>query len=210
MPELLAAAALAGFVYGISPGPAVLALLGLSADRGRGAAIAFVAGLLAGDALWAALALVAILGAQTVGTLVFDLLGLACGGYLLWLGWGALRARPRGAEAAPAAPRPLLRGLLLGLTNPKGYPVAVATFTALLSSRAALLHWSLLPALVLAAVGGAFLAYGILVALCGMAPVRRFYRRHEPWIVRASGLVFIGFALHALAQALPGLAGQKG
>jgi threonine/homoserine/homoserine lactone efflux protein len=210
MPELLAAAALAGFVYGISPGPAVLALLGLSADRGRGAATAFVAGLLAGDALWAALALVAILGAQTVGTLVFDLLGLACGGYLLWLGWGALQARPRGGEAAPAASRPLLRGLLFGLTNPKGYPVAVATFTALLSSRAALLHWGLLPALVLAAVASAFLAYGILVALCGMAPVRRFYQRHEMWIVRASVLVFIGFALHALAQALPGLAGQKG
>ena len=60
-----------------------------------------------------------------------------------------------------------------------------------------------------AAVAGSFLAYGILVALCGMAPVRRFYRRYEVWIVRASGLVFIGFALHAFAQALPGLTGRK-
>jgi threonine/homoserine/homoserine lactone efflux protein len=210
MPELLAAAALAGFIYGISPGPAVLALLGLSADRGRGAATRFVSGLLAGDAVWAALALVAILGAQTVGTLVFDLLGLACGGYLLWLGWGALRARPRADGAAPAIARPLLRGLAFGLTNPKGYPVAVATFTALLSSRAEQLHWSLLPALVLAAVAGSFLAYGILVLFCGTASARRFYRRHELWIGRVSGLVFIGFALHALAQALPGLMMRKG
>jgi threonine/homoserine/homoserine lactone efflux protein len=206
MPELLAAAGLAGFIYGISPGPAVLALLGLSADRGRGAATRFVSGLLAGDALWALLALVAILGAQTIGTLIFDLLGLACGAYLLWLGWGALRARPRAEGAAPAIPRPLLRGLAFGLTNPKGYPVAVATFTALLSSRSSLLHWGLLPALVLAAVVGSFLAYGILVLFCGMAPMRRLYRRHELWINRASGLIFIGFALHALAQALPGLA----
>jgi threonine efflux protein len=204
--SLVAASALAGFIYGISPGPAVLALMGLSASQGRGAATSFVTGLLAGDAVWAALALAAIIGAQSIGTLVFDVLGLLCGAYLLWLGWGALRARPASGDAPLVTPsRPLLRGLAFGITNPKGYPVAVATFTALLSSQSASLHWGLLPLLVLAAMLGAFLAYGILVALTGLAPMRRFYRQHETWIVRASGAIFIGFGLHAFSQSIPGL-----
>ena len=206
MLSLLAAAALAGFIYGISPGPAVLALMGISAGQGRGAATRFVTGLLAGDAVWAALALAAIIGAQSIGTLVFDVLGLLCGFYLLWLGFAALRARPAGADAPLVTPsRPLLRGLAFGITNPKGYPVAVATFTALLSAQSAALHWGLLPVLVAAAVLGSFLAYGILVALTGLAPMRRLYRRHEASIVRASGLIFVGFGLHALAQSVPGL-----
>ncbi len=204
--SLLAASALAGFIYGISPGPAVLALMGISAGQGRRAATGFVTGLLAGDAVWAALALAAIIGAQSIGTLVFEVLGLLCGAYLLWLGAGALRARPVTGDEPLATPgRPLLRGLAFGLTNPKGYPVAVATFTALLASQSAALDWSLLPPLVVAAVIGSFLAYGILVLLTGLPPMRRFYRRHESGIVRLSGLIFIGFGLHALAQSGPGL-----
>lgn len=210
MLSLLAASALAGFIYGISPGPAVLALMGISAGQGRGDAARFVTGLLAGDAMWAALALAAIIGAQSIGTLVFDVLGLLCGFYLLWLGFGALRARPAGADAPLVTPRrPLLRGLAFGITNPKGYPVAVATFTALLSAQSASLHWGLLPVLVVAAVLGAFLAYGILVVLTGLAPMRRLYRRYERSIVRASGLIFIGFGLHALAQSVPGLLARR-
>lgn len=203
--SLVAASALARFIYGISPGPAVLALMGISAGQGRGAATTFVTGLLAGDAVWSCLALAAIIGAQSIGTTVFDVLGLICGCYLLWLGAGALRARPSADGPVAAPSRPLLRGLAFGLTNPKGYPVAVATFTALLAAQSSALNWSLLPLLVAAAVVGAFLAYGILMALTGLPPMRRFYRRHESGIVRLSGLIFIGFGLHALAQSAPAL-----
>lgn len=57
--------------------------------------------------------------------------------YLFWLGWRAVRARQRGVEAPQGPARqPFWHGILFGLTNPKAYPVAVATFTALLSSRA--------------------------------------------------------------------------
>ena len=103
--------------------------------------------------------------------------------------------------------RPLLRGLAFGLTNPKAYPVALATFTALLGADAASLAWSALPKLLAAACVGFLAADVLLVALAGSAGVRKLYRRHELPILRASGVVFLFFAAAALRHAIAGLAG---
>jgi threonine/homoserine/homoserine lactone efflux protein len=133
-------------------------------------------------------------------------LGLFCGGYLFWLGWRAVRAR-RTADGAldTSVGRPLLCGLAFGATNPKSYPVAVATFTALLGGHAAALTWASMPALLGAAFLGFLAAYAVLIAIIGAGTVRRVYRRYELWITRASGVMFIGFALHAVLHAVPGL-----
>lgn len=157
--------------------------------------------------LWSGLALAAIIGARQIGAAVFDVLGLFCGLYLAWLGLRALRARrqPDGMLVLLVA-RPFVRGIVFGVTNPKGYPVAVATFTALLAGQANLLDWQAFPALLGAACCGFLFGDCVLVALIGAGVVRRFYRRHEIWIVRASGLLFLGFAAAALQSAVPGVA----
>ncbi len=199
-------AAIAGAAYTLTPGPGFLALLGIGAAQGRRAGAGFIFGHIAGDLLWSGLALAAIIGARQVGAAVFDVLGIFCGAYLGWLGVRALKAKRR-ADGMPVqiVNRPLLRGLVFGLTNPKGYPVAVATFTALLASHADQLDWWSLPPLLLAALCGFLLADCLLVALIGVHRVRRFYRQYEVWIVRASGLVFIGFAMAAIQSSVPGL-----
>lgn len=203
---LLAAAAVAGAAYTLTPGPGFLALLGIGAAQGRRAGAGFILGHFAGDVVWSGLALLAIVGARAIGPVVFDALGLACGLYLARLGARAALSRRR-ADGAPVAlvARPLLRGLAFGLTNPKGYPVAVATFTALLAGHAAELDWRSLPPLLGAACVGFLLADAILIWIAGAPGVRRLYRRHELWIVRASGVLFLGFAAAALAGAAPGL-----
>lgn len=207
--SLLLTAAAAGFVYAITPGPGVLAVLGIGADRGRPAGAAFLAGHLVGDVGWATLALVAIIEATSVGSTLFDVLGAASGAYLLWLGLRAIRVR-RGAGLAPrTVGRPFLHGLMFGASNPKSYPVAVATFTALLSAKADLLTWNMLPALVAASIVGGGFAYGLLVGFVGVGAVRRGYRRHEIAITRVSGVMFVGFALGALTHAVPGLVGAR-
>jgi threonine efflux protein len=204
--SLLLASGLAGAAYAITPGPAVLALFGIGATQGRGAGARFLCGHFVGDLAWCALALVAIIGAQAIGSTLFDILGLMCGGYLFWLGWRSIRVRRTAAGTLDTAVgRPMLRGLTFGLTNPKSYPVAVATFTALLAGHAAALSWASLPALLAAASVGFLAAYVVLIAIIGAAAVRRLYRRHELWITRASGVMFIGFALHAVLHAVPGL-----
>jgi len=98
--SLLAGAFLAALLYVLIPGPAFLALLGIGAGQGRRAGAMFVGGHLVGDLLWASLALIAIIGARTIGTFVFDALGLLCGFYLAWIGWNAVRAKPKGEGQA--------------------------------------------------------------------------------------------------------------
>lgn len=207
---LLGGAFLAALFYVLIPGPAFLALLGIGASQGRRAGALFICGHLAGDLVWSALALVAIIGAKSVGTLVFDILGFACGLYLAWIGWSALTARRREGNAPLiTVERPFRRGLIFGLTNPKGYPVALATFTALLAGAADALTFAALPALLTVSFLGFLAADLILVAVIGAAPVRRFYRAYEAVIVRLSGLLFIGFAVQALLHAAPGLIGWR-
>lgn len=204
--SLLLASAVSGAAYTMAPGPAFLALLGIAAGQGRRAGALFLGGHFVGDVLWASLSLIAILGARSFGTLVFDLLGLGCGAYLSWLGFCAITARSGADGSMMTEPnRPLLRGLAFGLSNPKAYPVAVAMFTALLAEHTASLGWNEFPALLAAACAGFLCADILLVGMIGAGPVRRFYRRHALWVTRVSGLLFLGFGLHALATAGSGL-----
>ncbi|MDI7862441.1 LysE family translocator [Rhizobiaceae bacterium n13] len=207
---LVLGAFLAALFYVLIPGPAFLALLGIGAGQGRKAGALFMGGHLAGDLVWSALALVAIVGAKTIGTTVFDVLGVLCGCYLAWIGWSAVRAKPRGdGEALYVVEKPLRRGLIFGLTNPKGYPVALATFTALLAGSADALDFEALPLLLGVSFCGFLVADIILIAIIGARFVRKFYRAHELAIVRLSGVLFIGFAVQAFLHAAPGLIGWR-
>ncbi|CDZ40033.1 LysE family translocator [Neorhizobium galegae] len=208
--SLLAGTFFAALAYTLIPGPAFLALLGIGAGQGRQAGAFFMGGHLAGDILWSGLALVAIIGAKTVGTTLFDILGIFCGLYLGWIGWSALRAKPKeDGGALVTVEKPLRRGLIFGLTNPKGYPVALATFTALLASSADALDFGELPLLLAVSLIGFLTADLVLIGIIGAGVVRRFYRKHERVIVRLSGLLFIGFAVQALWHSAPSLFGYR-
>ncbi len=201
-PALLLASAVAGGAYTLAPGPAFLALLGIGAGSGRRAGAWFLAGHFAGDVCWATLALVAIIGAKTIGTTIFSVLDLVCGAYLCWLGYRAVTTKRRDDGSTTFAPRdPFRRGLAFGMLNPKAYPVAVAMFTALLAGHARELDWTSLPRLLAAACAGFVAADIILVTIIGAGLVRRWYRRHALWVTRASGVIFLGFGLQAIASA---------
>ncbi|MBX5452828.1 MAG: LysE family transporter [Acidobacteriia bacterium] len=197
-------ALLGGAIYILVPGPAFLALLAIAAEQGRRAGSLFVLGNLTGDLLWNALALVALIGAHALGAGVFTALGLISGAYLSWLGGRALFAPGRLAEPE-TLPRPGLHGLAFGMTNPKGYPVALATYTALLASAGPNLTAARLPALLVAVAAGILAADAILICAAGAAPVRRFYRSYAAWFRRGAGLLFLGFGLHTLLTTIAGI-----
>lgn len=203
---LLLASTLSGATYTLAPGPAFLVLLSIGASRGRRAGALFLCGHFVGDVLWASLSLIAVIGARTIGTLFFDTLGLICGIYLCWLGFQSATAR-RGADGTVTAEprRPLLRGLAFGLSNPKAYPVAVAMFTALLAHHASALDWNAFAPLLAAACVGFVVADAVLVTVIGARAVRQLYGRHALWVTRASGVLFLGFGVHAIATAGPGV-----
>jgi threonine efflux protein len=207
---LIAATAAAGFLYIVSPGPAVLALFSLAAAKGRAAGARFVTGHLVGDVLWASLALAAIIGISEIGSAVFHALGLVCGLFLVWLGLRAMFGRAAAAASPVGAVRPLATGIVFGLTNPKAYPVSLAMFTALTAGYAGQMHWSDAPYLMIAAIAGFLLANGLLVFWAGLPAVRRFVGRHGTIITRAVGLLFVLFGSRSIADALAGFGRRNG
>lgn len=203
---MLLASAASGAAYTLAPGPAFLALLGIGASRGRRAGAQFLCGHFAGDILWASLSLTAIIGARTIGTLFFECLGVVCGLYLCWLGLiSATARRGVGGAITTETKRPVLRGLAFGLSNPKAYPVAVAMFTALLSRYGGGLGWSAFAPLLGAACCGFIAADVLLVAIIGAGPIRRLYMAKGLWVTRVSGVLFLGFGVHAIATGASGL-----
>lgn len=196
--QALAASFSAGFVYGISPGPAVLALFTLTAISGRAHGSRFIGAHLLGDTIWCSLAIMSIVGVSQLGYTLFDILGVLCGAFLIWLGWQALRSPGDGTGNPIGAVHPARTGLLFGLTNPKAYPVAVAMFTALTAPFAKELTWSDAPAFMAAAIVGFVLAYAILVWMAGWGPVRHVMMRYHRPITRCVGAMFIAFGAKSI------------
>jgi threonine/homoserine/homoserine lactone efflux protein len=201
----LAASFFAAMLYILSPGPAVLALIGIGAARGRGPAIRFVSGHLAGDTLWCGLAIFAIVGAEVISPRVFDCIALVCAAYLAYLGWKGLTATSAGGSADVIGDKPLTRGIIFGLTNPKSYPVALAMFTALFSGGTGGLTFASLPALIVAAFAGFIAGNVIIVWLVGTGVMRRLYLSRAVWIIRGVGALFILFAARTAWDAIPRL-----
>ena len=130
----LAAFAAASFILIVIPGPSVLFAVGRALAYGRRTALATVAGNAVG------LEVVAVCVALGMGTLVersalvFTGVKLAGAGYLIWLGFRAVRQRGGLASAFATAPPPrrsrqaVLEGFVVGVANPK----AVILFAAVL------------------------------------------------------------------------------
>lgn len=202
---LLLASALAGCLYVVSPGPAVLALIGIGAAKGRRPALFFLFGHLFGDTLWCSLAVLALVGAKVVDPLLFDLVALACGLYLGWLGGRAVLARSASGADDLIGDHPWRRGVAFGLTNPKSYPVALAMFTGLLAGHADQLGFDNLPALLVSAFFGFLAGDAILAWLVGTSLMRRLYLSHAVLIVRTTGALFLLFGANTLWEAVPKL-----
>ncbi len=202
--KILLAAAVAAYLYVISPGPAFLALFTLSAAKGRRAGAWFICGHLVGDVTWGGLAVAAILGASRLGSTLFELLGAACGLYLIYLGARAVATRKDAPPRAIGASRPLATGLAFGLTNPKAYPVALAMFSAIVAPYVGGLSLNDAPQLLAAAMVGFLAADATLIFAAGLPAVRRFFLAHGVIVTRVVGAVFIAFGAKSLYDAAGG------
>lgn len=197
-PTLFLATSLAGLAYVISPGPAFLAVFALAAAEGRRPAVNFLLGHLTGDVFWSGLAIAALVGANRLGPMLFDLLGLGCGAYLIYLGIRALLTRQESDPHPIGSRRPAITGVVFGMTNPKAYPVATAMFAAIALPYAGTLTWSDGPTLLLAAVVGFVPGYMVIVYAAGLAGVRLFFKRHGSLITRVVGAMFVAFGARTM------------
>ncbi|TBW37024.1 LysE family translocator [Siculibacillus lacustris] len=204
--SLFLTAVAAGVVYVVTPGPATLAVLGLSATHGRRRGLAFFLGHGVGDVTWSALALAALLGASRLGPELFHLLGLICGLYLVHLGLRALRGGGGSADATViGAERPIRTGMIFGLTNPKAYPFSLAMYGALSVGAGPSLTLADAGLLFAATTLGMAIGDGLTVAWTGLPAVGRAFLRFRGPISRAIGLIFVAFGLRTAWDAAAGL-----
>jgi RhtB (resistance to homoserine/threonine) family protein len=190
----------------VAPGPDTLLVTRNVFRRGRRGGLVTAAGTVTGLALWsvaAALGLSALLSASRVG---YDVVRVAGGLYLIWLGIQGLRSHdtPTPADVSTeAAPMPMRRaylsGVLSNLLNPK-IGVFFVTFLpgfvpvgAPLGATAALLG-----ALFVVETG---LWLVVLVWLVGRGAGWLSRSDVRRWLDRATGVVLIGFGVRVATEA---------
>jgi threonine efflux protein len=208
--KIYLATAAAAFLYVVAPGPAFLALFTLAASKGRKAGAWFIGGHLVGDVSWGALAFAAIIGVNRLGPLLFEALGAGCGFYLLYLGVKAVMTKSDAPPQTIGSRRPLIAGMVFGLTNPKAYPVAVAMFTAIAAPFAGKLTFAAAPQLMLAAFVGFLAADIVLIFAAGLPVVRRFFLRYGVSVTRVVGVLFIAFGARSVFEAVNGALRRAG
>ena len=154
---LFSAAALALLV---TPGPAVLYIVGRSMDQGVGAGVVSALGLVVGGAVYVLATVVGVSALVTAAPGALKALTLAGAAYLAWLGWTELQSQGAAAAGpgdAPRSRRQLFRqGVTVSLLNPK----AVLFFMAFLPQFVR--PGGADPRLQMLALGGTFLG----LALC--------------------------------------------
>ena len=202
-PEQLLPFLLTALLLTATPGPDNLMVLGVGASKGRRLGMAFGLGCATGclsHTVLAALGVSAVLAASPVA---FTALRVVGGGYLIWLGIGALRSRggaglaaaPEGSTGETSLSRQFLKGMLVNAINPK----VVLFFLSFLPQF-------VVPAqghvpLQMAALGLVFtLQAAVLFGALGWfaGGIGQWLQRRPRaglWLDRVSGVVFVGLGV---------------
>ena len=132
--QFLALASFA-FVASITPGPNNLMLMASGANFGFARTIPHMFGISFGFMLM--VFLIGVLLTQVFGAypLVYQLLRVISGGYLLYLAWNIATAAPPDQDAAGGSPLTLLQAAMFQWVNPKAWTMAVTAISLFAPSR---------------------------------------------------------------------------
>lgn len=111
----------------VSPGPAILAIISTASAQGRKAGLVIALGIFGGSATWAAAAAMGMAALLQHYAFALEILKIAGGMYLLYLGWKAYRSARRAdtdldlsqMARQRSVRQLLLRGYAIHVTNPK-------------------------------------------------------------------------------------------
>ena len=189
----------------LSPGPAMLATVGTSMNRGRKPGVTFALGLVAGSFCWAASAAVGLSALLAAYAGALTALKVVGGLYLLWLAYKSFRSAASPREAVGRMPNGpahgaggyFLRGWTVQVTNPKSVLGWIAIISLGLRPGApAWVFWVI--------VGGTTLFAIFFYTLCAVAfstaPVVRLYGGARRWIDAVLGTFFTVAACKLLAD----------
>jgi len=195
----LIAPALAFLIAAATPGPANLALMGLSMRAGRRPGLAMAAGLTIGLAFWGGLVafgLGALVLQSATALMIFRIVG---GMVLVWLAWKSARAAFRadpGPLPTPPARRTFMAGLLLNLSNPKAAIAWGAAIAVGLPVGAGTADVWLLTGICALIGAGNYLGYALLFST---PRAQAAYGRARRWIEGTAALILGGAGLALLS-----------
>jgi len=187
----------------VAPGPDTLLVTRNVFRRGRRGGLVTAAGTVTGLALWsaaAALGLSALLAASRVG---YDVVRVAGGLYLIWLGVQSLRSHGVVAAAPAEAPpiamhRAYLSGVLSNLLNPKIGVFFVTFLPGFVPTGAPVGATAALLGALFVVETGLWLV--VLVWLVGRGTGWLSERGVRRWLDRVTGVVLIGFGIRVAAE----------
>lgn len=192
----------------ISPGPALLGLMGVSLDRGRHAGQRFALGIGTGSFSIGLLTLTGLSAVLATYADAMTAIRIFGGLYLLWMSYRAFRTAFRKApvangEAVSEATKQItgrgyyLRGLALHLTNPKAILTWIAIISIGFSEGAPLWVGAAI------VIGCGLLSTGIHLLYAtafSTAPAISIYRRAANWINGVLGVFFAVVGLRLLVN----------
>ncbi|MER6298582.1 leucine efflux protein LeuE [Kitasatospora sp. NPDC001539] len=203
----LATYILGALVIILLPGPNSLYVLSVAARKGIRTGYRAAAGVFVGDFTLISLTSLGAASLLKANPAVFAVVKFGGAAYLLWIGFGMLRAArqlwrerraeagPEGAEAAPeAVERPFRRALVISLLNPKAILFLLSFFTQFVDPSYGE------PALSFGLLGGILqtfsLLYLSLLIFAGTTLATAFRRRKRLSATLTSGVavLFAGFA----------------
>lgn len=196
LPDLIIAYS-AYLIATLSPGPAVLAIMGASMSQGRRAGVSLAAGVTLSSFIWSLLAAFGV--TAFLAAFGWTLVAVKIGGglYLLWLAYKSLRSALRKNTAAdssmPAAQsgqRFFIRGVAVHMTNPKAVFAWIAIISLGLRPESPL--W-----VTFAIIGGCtvlgVLVFGFYALVFSSAPMIRLYKSGRR-VIDGTLAVFFGAA----------------
>ncbi len=120
--ESLITLALATAILGLSPGPAVFATIGRSLSLKLSATYLFICGIVIGDLVFALLAMLGLAAIAAQYTVIFLLLKIIGGAYLIYLGyqsWRSKKTKSIKTNYTESGTKLISSGFLLTASNPK-------------------------------------------------------------------------------------------
>ncbi len=184
------------FLFAITPGPGVFALLARSLASGSRACIGLALGMAISDVIYLILACfgLAVIAEQWAG--LFMCLRFIGAFYLLYLGWKMWTASPEASldggveSAAPGTAKGTLQGFLISASNPK----VIFFYVAFLPSIMDLGSLTSIDIAIASGITFTGLMMGLmLVAICASS-ARRFFKSNKAvkGLNRTSGGIMIG------------------
>ncbi len=184
---------MATFVFVMTPGPGIFALISRSLQGGAAAGLALTAGLLSADLIYLGAALAGLAFIAREFHALFLWVRLIGGLYLIWLGIRAWRSPARPMSATTSAVRSPWRDLTAGFLTSASNPKVILFYLGLLPNFVDMHGMTTARFLATALIVAATLASGALIYIVLCSWVRRLFAsaRAVRWLNRSSAAVLV-------------------